>query len=118
MMCQARSFAKSRRGFEPNKSLCVGAGVVTDEACKPLGAIPRVVSNTIPTRQIGMMMSKTVSRQQKEYLDTVAKIDIELSRVKQWANENDFHVGTSMWMVVTRYRRELKVLRAQLYDNC
>lgn len=118
MMYREQSFAKSRRGFEPDKSLCVGAGVVTDEARKPLGAIPRVVSNTIPTRQIGMIMSKTVVRQQKEYLDTVAKIDIELSRVKQWSNENNFHVGTSMWMIVTRYRHELKALRAQLYDNC
>jgi hypothetical protein len=53
----------------------------------------------------------------KDLLETIAALDEELTRSKQFVNENNFHHGTSVYVVVSRYRKELKELRKTIMDD-
>jgi CRISPR/Cas system-associated endoribonuclease Cas2 len=44
-------------------------------------------------------------------------INEEINRVKMWANENGYHVGTAVYEVVRNYRNQLRSLRDVLRMN-
>ena len=49
--------------------------------------------------------------------DIIKDIDKEIIRSKSWINESGYHYGTSLSIVVRRYRDELKMLKRTLSDN-
>ncbi len=53
----------------------------------------------------------------KEFPKIIQDLDNEIVRVKTWANENGYHVGTAVYAAVKRYRNELRELRKTLQIN-
>ena len=44
-------------------------------------------------------------------------LDAEITRCKLFLIENDYHHGTSQYVIVNRYRNELKDLRKVIFDD-
>ena len=53
----------------------------------------------------------------EEFPEIIDDLDDEIIRVKTWANENGYHVGTAVYAAVKRYRNELRELRNTLQIN-
>lgn len=53
----------------------------------------------------------------KDIKDIIRDLEDEQFRAKLWCNENGYHVGTSVWQVVHRYRNEMKQLIKVMRGN-
>lgn len=60
------------------------------------------------------MPTTTYNKTQSEM---IADLDNEISRVKSFLNDNGYHMGTSIFNIVHRYRAELKELRTLLKNE-
>ena len=63
------------------------------------------------------MKSITQKEINATYPDIIDDLEEEIQRVKMFANDNGYHVGTSVYTIIRRYRDELKQLKEALRVN-